>query len=464
MRPSAMQILDLTGKEEGFLRLLKAETVGEAMVVRSAKGELELARPLPDCALILDRDRMMRLPGRARRVSHTIDMDHVRTLQESGEPLSIANLVRGEIASVEGLVAFGMAFVTGEEFWESEILRRIPDSRPGLRVVAYCPEAIRSAAAQLHAQVKWIPAKRALSALERFVIHHELGHLFIDPNLVLDDSRMHDAFASHLAHGALKDDFARVTVEAFSVLFQGTRYNYYLLLRNFNETTAMLRQLVEGDSVAARERFYAAIAAQPLIETTNRKLRGNGDVAGWPGFGAVNAFVACAGEIVGVANLKSGIVIAKRIKILDGFFPNSVRIFANEVGSISPASERSDVLSLIPQAKVNISELIQSGYGERELVSACEKRRPPSGKPSSERMLYNVCLPCPCGVYVFTEETTRSPDELILQTKREATCDRCGTWVGHTGSGIAFFGIDVDRHPVWYTAGGSAEIEQRIRV
>ncbi|MGI0149347.1 MAG: hypothetical protein ACREDF_07440 [Thermoplasmata archaeon] len=84
-----MQILDPTGKEDGFLRPPREETLREGMVVRSAKGDLEVARPFPDTALILDRNRMMRLPGRARQVSHTIDMEHARTLQESGEPLSI---------------------------------------------------------------------------------------------------------------------------------------------------------------------------------------------------------------------------------------------------------------------------------------------------------------------------------------------------------------------------------------
>jgi len=459
-----LPFVDLGAEDSEFASILKRETAGEGSKVTGRNGWIEVTRPFPDLAISVNTRKMAQIQGRGTQIGHTTSMDYLRRLWETGQPITYSNLEAGRIVSAEGFATLGLATILGSEFYENELLRSIPGARPGLRIVAYCPKALRESAAELVEAVHWIRRKTCFRAISRFVIHHELGHFFIDPELRLDDSRFHDAFASYLAFGALPDQDSKDAAQVLSVLHQTQDYNYYLLLNNYDGTKGILRKALEGDLHGAKVDFYSLIAPQPLVGTTNAKLRVMGDIVGWPGFGARNPLVVCSGEVVGVANLREGVVAAAKIRIVDGFFPESVRLFANEVGTISETANRSRVLRLVPRASLDIAELVKSTATIDEIVKACE-----TGQMTSQsevplpRLMFNVCLPCNCDVFIITEEVTRDPDSVDVGKVRSARCDKCGLVVEHSGAGIAFLSIDSNRNPVWHSRGGSAALELRIR-
>lgn len=458
-----LPFLDMGASDDDFASVLRDETRGGSLVATGRGGWLKVSRPFPDLAISVDPNGMTQIRGHGTQIEHTISIDHLRFLWETGKPITNSSLKSGVIVSAEGLATLGRAFILGDEFYENDFLRRIPQARSGMRIVAFCPQALRKSAEELIDAIDWIRQKVCLRSLQRFIIHHELGHFFMDPQLQLDDSRFHDAFASHLAFGALADQDSKDIAQAFSVLRQTADYNYYLLLNNFDGTRGIMKRALEGDLQSAKERFYAAIASQPLIGTTNGRLRVVGDIVGWPGFGAKGPVAVCSGEVIGVANFRDGTIVAARIRIIDGFFPESVRIFANEVGTMTKTVERCGVVRVIPKDQLDISELVRSNANFEEIIKACETRHMPRLTEVLPPLAYNVCLPCRCGVFVITVEVTQGPDSVDVGRVRAATCDRCGFEVEHRGEGIAFLAIDSNRNLAWHSRGGSSALERQIR-
>lgn len=459
-----LKILDRSGYPGDFVHELRKETRGDQMVVRG-EGWIQAARQFPDIALILGADEMSTPDRGSLRISHSVDLERVQERMGRGEPLMPQMLQEELVAATEGLETLGLAFRLGSDFWESEILRSIPGAMPGMRVVAYCPALIETKADQIRDEAKWLRPGKCVRALQRFVIHHELGHFFIDPRLELDDARFHEAFASYLAIGALGDPELRDVVESFSTLHQPFRYNYYLLLRNYEGTKQILPQLLSGDLSGARDAFYRELAEQPLIETNNRTLVVKGDLRGWPGFGAANASIACAGEITGIANLRSGTVVASRIKIIDGLLAAATRVYTNDVESISRLASHSPNVKVVPTARANLSSLIRADVPFAEVVAICEGQNvaPSTARRAAPIGPYNVCIPCRCGVFVITDERTRDPDAVDSDLERSAICDHCGFEAKHVGKGIVCLTMDEARRLHWALTEGNPETQKLIK-
>ncbi len=422
------------------------------------------ARPFPDLAISMDSAQMAQMGGHGIELDRTTSIAYLRDLYNRGSPYTASSLDVGLIPSAEGFTALGKAIVLGTDFYEDPVLRAIPHARPGLHVVAYCPSSMRKAAEDLIAAVPRLRRKICARVIMRFVIYHELAHFFLDPGLQLrGEARFHEAFASYLAIGSVHDDDSREIVEALSVLRQGRDYNYYFILNNLEETKDVLKKALSGRLEEARIDFCRLVAAQPLAGTRDGRLIVQGDIRDWPGFGAWNPLVACAGVVNAVANLRDGIVIASRIRLVEGFFPDSVRIYANEVEKTSETARRCGILELIPKTELDIAAAIRSGADLEALIRACETRHaPPAVVPAVERP-YHVCLPCRCGVYVVTEEATVRPDELDLGAVRSATCDRCGVEAKAQGDAIVFLRIGAGGGLDWHTRTGSSVLEERIR-
>ncbi len=405
---------------------------------------------------------MKQLEGQGLCADRIVPIEHVRRLNEAGEDLSATNLLRGSVGASEGLSALGLAFLVPTEFWESQVLRSLPSVRPGMFIVAYCPLNIRSAAKRLSPSVLGVPPGMCLKALQNFVVYHELGHYFVDPSIEIDDTRFHDAFASYLAYGALKDDASRDVAQTFTVLFQTPEYGYYLLLNNYDKTKEIIKMALNGDRKKALERFYTEVVEQPFSEMRGRKLRVMGDIVGWPGFGAHDISVACGGEIVGVAGMRSGMVFARKVRIIDGYLPDSVRIFANEIGTMSRMAGRMNVVQLIPRGRLDIGELVRKGLSFDDLKVACETGQRPSGHDSLGRTRrYNVCYPCRCGVLIITDELTEDPEATQIKSRRRE-CDVCHFEFEYDGNQLVYLSIDSKGNPDWLSSNGSPDLERLI--